>query len=485
MKIGFDTDSNSNRENKKLQIPVDFRHRLILGETGSGKTASVITPIMLERMKKNHGILVFDFKGNYHYTIKALAKKKQKLQDIIEVGKDYGSFTNIIEELPVEALDKILRPLLGHDVKDKFWEESAVQLGVSVLAIIKYMNELITNYKYPYSFKSLIEVASDAKNLKNFKKDVKSTINKILNSSTDYAKELNIIKTIVEYYKTLDKVADDFSLNRMVDDNEKTVLHSIISTLVNPIASLRKESVNTSEIDILKELCKGKIIVFSLNDFDQNVLNAIVSAVFYKIILFKMSYKDAPVTIIMDEAQKVLNNYFELPLDVLREYKVDVVLATQSIANLKEKLNSNKVEALLANLTHKIYLNGQDKEVPKHHAYYNGQYYKLTPLEFDKLDKFLAEREYQMNHTKLKNLPFSHNSTPVVYSKLNDTKLLIKDQNLLAIGKMDFFIKKYKKEDLAKMFPDILKLKTIKKFSYGIEEYLKNNNYKGGDYDYY
>jgi len=485
MSIGFNTGSNSNGENKKLQIPVDFRHRLILGETGSGKTASVITPIMLERMEKNHGILVFDFKGNYHYTIKALAKKKRKLQDIIELGKDYGSFTNIIEGLPVEALDKILRPLLGHDVKDKFWEESAVQLGVSVLAIIKYMNELVNNYRYSYSFNSLIEITSDAQNLKDFKKDVKSTVNKILNSSTDYSKELNIIKTIIEYYKTLDKVADDFSLNRMVDDNEKTVLHSVISTLVNPIASLRKESVNIPEIDILKELCKGKIIVFSLNDFDQNVLNAIVSAVFHKIILFKMSYKDAPVTIIMDEAQKVLNNYFELPLDVLREYKVDVVLATQSIANLKEKLNSDKVEALLANLTHKIYLNGQDMEVPKYHAYYNEQYYKLTPLEFDKIDKFLAEREYQMSHTKLKNLPFSYNSIPVVYSKLSDTKLLIKDQNLQAIGKMDYFIKKFKKDDLVKLFPDILKLEDKMNQSRAIEEYLRNESYKGGDYDYY
>jgi DNA helicase HerA-like ATPase len=78
MAIGFNTNPNSNGENKKLQISVDFRHRLILGETGSGKTASVITPIMFERMEKNHGILVFDFKGNYHYTIKALAKKKTK-----------------------------------------------------------------------------------------------------------------------------------------------------------------------------------------------------------------------------------------------------------------------------------------------------------------------------------------------------------------------------------------------------------------------
>ena len=94
-----------------------------------------------------------------------------------------------------------------------------------------------------------------------------------------------------------------------------------------------------------------------------------------------MSYPDFPLTIVMDEAQKVLNNNFELPLDTLREYQVEVVLATQSIANLKEKLNSDKVEALLANLVHKIYLNGQDMELSKFEAYYNGEYYyKLTPI---------------------------------------------------------------------------------------------------------
>ena len=88
MSMGFITSGN--KENKKLQIPVDFRHALILGETGSGKTASVITPLLIDRIKRNHGIIIFDFKGNYHYTIKTIAKKFNKLQDVIELGKDYG-----------------------------------------------------------------------------------------------------------------------------------------------------------------------------------------------------------------------------------------------------------------------------------------------------------------------------------------------------------------------------------------------------------
>ena len=378
-------------------------------------------------------------------------------------------------------MDKIIRPFLGDEKIDRFWADAATQLAVSILAIIKYMNELFEDYKYSYDFKSLLEIASDARKIRDFKKDVKKRINKILNSAANHSKELNIIKIIAEYYKNLDKVADDYSLKKMIEDEDKTILYSVMGTLTNPIASLSKDSVNVAEIDVLEELTNGKIIIFSLNDFDQKVLNTIVAAVFYKIILFKMSYKDAPVTIIMDEAQKVLNEDFELPLDVLREYKVDVVLATQSVANLKEKLSPNKVEALLANLTHKIYLDGDDMEVPEYKAFYNGEYYELTPMEFNANEKFFAEREYQMNYTKLKSLPFTHDSKPVVYSKLSDTKLLIKDQTLRAIGVTDFFIDKYTKEELVRLFPDVFELDKTKKAR---EEYLINEELlKGGDYD--
>lgn len=481
MSIGFNTNLKSNKQNKKLQIPCDFRHLCILGRTGVGKTSSVITPILLERINNNHGIIIFDFKGNYHYTVKALAKKHGKLQDIIEIGNNYGSFTNIIEDLPVESLDKIIRPLLGDNKIDKFWSDSATQLGVSILAIIKYMNELFDDYEYSYNFKSLLNIASDVRKIRDFKKDVKKRINKVFNSTINYSKKLNIIKIIAEYYKNLNKVADDYSLKKMIEDEEKTILYSVMGTLTNPVASLSKDSVNISEIDVLEELTKGKIIIFSLNNFDQKVLNTIVASIFYKIIMFKMNYKNAPVTIIMDEAQKVLNDDFELPLDVLREYKVEVVLATQSIANLKEKLNPNKVEALLANLSHKIFLDGQDMEVPKYEAYYDGEYYKLSPIEFNAYEKFLAEREYQMNYTKLKDLSFMHDSISVVYSKYSDTKLFIKDQDLQVIGTIDFFPNKYTKKELVTLFPDILELDKTEKAR---KEYLTVEELlEGGDYD--
>ena len=457
MSMGFITSGN--KENKKLQIPVDFRHALILGETGSGKTASVITPLLIDRIKRNHGIIIFDFKGNYHYTVKAIAKKFNKLQDVIELGKDYGKYVNLLKDLPIEVLDKILRNALGHYKEDKFWEESAIQLGISILAIIKYMNELIKDYKYPYSLKSLIEIASNAKMIKEFKEETIKYLNEVFSNAKDYSEKLNLIRIIAKYYQMLDKVADNDSLERMIENNEKTVLTSVIASLINPIASLIKDNINTDEIDILDELEKGKIIIVSLNDFEESILNVIVHSIFAKIHLFKMSYPDFHLTIIMDEAQKVLNDNFELPLDTLREYQVEVVLATQSIANLKEKLNSSKVEALLANLVHKVYLNGQDMKLPKFEAFYNNEYYQLVPININNIMKFLAEREYQMLYSKLKELPFVYKGQKVIYSKFDDVKLLVKDSNLKTIGKVNFMLKKISKEYLINNFPIIFSLK--------------------------
>jgi DNA helicase HerA-like ATPase len=463
MKMGFIKD-DKNSINKQLEIPADFKHVLILGETGSGKTASVITPLLLDRMKKNHGILIFDFKGNYHYTVKALAKKEGRLKDVIELGKIYGTYSNIIENLPLEALDKIFRSLIKHGKNNKFWEESAIQLGLSILGILKYINELTDNYQYSYSFYSLIEIASSANNIKSFKESVLNTVYYLYNHLEENSLKLNIIPLIMENYKKLDAIADEVSLNSMIENNENTTFNSIIASLISPIASLRKKNINVKEINILEELNKGKIIVVSLNDFEENMLNAIVASIFYQIYYFKMDYSDSKISVFMDEAQKVLNDDFELPLDVLREFKVEAVLATQSIANLKEKVDSDKIEALLANFVHKIYLNGQDMQVSEYEAVYNSEYYTLNSVEFNNKEKFEAEIEYQKNYSKLKNFSFVYENKPVIYSRFSDTKLSIKDEDFKVIGKTDFFLRPVTKEELRKKYPHLLKISNLKEY---------------------
>jgi hypothetical protein len=86
-----------------------------------------------------------------------------------------------------------------------------------------------------------------------------------------------------------------------------------------------------------------------------------------------------------------------LPIDILREVKVDVILSTQSITNLESKIGKLKTKELLANLTTKVYLKGQDSDVKKGYFKINDESnsYKLTPLFISREEWFEAEYEYQ------------------------------------------------------------------------------------------
>ena len=457
--IGFHRDTHKDIKETKLEIPVNFTHSIILGATGSGKTASCITPILLDRMQKNHGILIFDFKGNYHYTVKAAAKQLNKLQNIKEIGSNYNYYINILENIPIEMIETLLHISLGYNETNKFWDESAISFAMAILGIIKCFNELnIDDYKY--NFKSLISIVKSMKNIKDFKKFTLEKVYQLFRYENAPHK-LYLINNILNHYHSLDAIADEDSLNRAIDSNERTVLHSVVATLINPITRLSKDIINENEINILDELIKGNIVVLSLNDFDENTLNTIVTSIFSQI-RFNKLHSQQPITIIMDEAQKIINNYFELPLDILREYKVDVILATQSIANLKEKVKLEKIDSILANIRTKIYLDGVDMNLPKYTAYVNDEaHIKLTPLEFTSIEKFEAEYEYQKQYSKLQNNPqidFLYKNTPIIYIKHSDTTLLMKDKNFDIVGQTNYTPIQYNKNDLLKKFYLLKKL---------------------------
>ena len=330
---------------------------------------------------------------------------------------------------------------------------------MAILGIIKSFNELnIDDYKY--NFKSLISIVKSMKNIKDFKK---FTLDKVyqLFRYENAPHKLYLINNILNHYHSLDAIANEDSLNRAIDSNERTVLDSVVATLINPITRLSKDIINENEINILDELIKGNIVVLSLNDFDETTLNTIVTSIFSQI-RFNKLHSQQPITIIMDEAQKIINNYFELPLDILREYKVDVILATQSIANLKEKVKLEKIDSILANIRTKIYLDGVDMNLPKYTAYVNDEaHIKLNPLEFTSIEKFEAEYEYQKQYSKLQNNPqidFLYKNTPIIYIKHSDTTLLMKDKNFDIMGQTNYSPIQYNKNDLLKKFYLLKKL---------------------------
>jgi hypothetical protein len=60
------------------------------------KTTSYIYPNLNERISLNDGILVMDYKGKEHNAVKLFAKRHNRLNDVLEIGKPWGESINII-----------------------------------------------------------------------------------------------------------------------------------------------------------------------------------------------------------------------------------------------------------------------------------------------------------------------------------------------------------------------------------------------------
>ena len=88
-----------------IHIDKDFTHAMITGQTGCGKTTSAILPIMDDRIKSKHGLLIFDYKGGEHFKIKYLAKKHKRLKDVVMINVPWGERINIT----AEASEKLLQ----------------------------------------------------------------------------------------------------------------------------------------------------------------------------------------------------------------------------------------------------------------------------------------------------------------------------------------------------------------------------------------
>lgn len=378
---------------REAVFPIDFKHMLILGETGSGKTTGIINPNLLYRMKEGHGILLFDYKGHYHMHVKALAKRAGRLNDVMIIGEPWGENINVLGLLNENGIEEVLKVVIEAGENNKYWENSAVNLALEILKIIKNFRLSGIN-DLEYNFKTLFEISSNAKRLKKFKESI---IPLMLEKYDEFDEdECVYVNNIKEALETLDNIADDEELDSVIKGTRR-LISDVLATLSKPISKIAScDFLNKEGIDPAEELDKGKIIIIKTNFLGETELSILVKAIFHKLHDRFVEFK-TPVSIFIDEAQKVLNPKFELPIDILREIKVDVILSTQSIANLENKLGKLKTYELLANLTTKVYLKGQDSLIKK--GFYrindNDEVIKFKPLYINKNEYFEAEYEYQ------------------------------------------------------------------------------------------
>lgn len=396
--MGFIQSSQTTPSSTSAIItPETFTHSIAFGQTGCGKTSSYIYPNLQNRIKLAHGILLFDYKGKEHLSVKFLADKAKRLGDVVEIGKPWGESINLIENMDEDELDKFFDNILKHGDDNKYWQNSAKSLGQSILAVLKAIDGFAKmlsvvdkkfaasepvirsggfNYPTNRTLTSLVSVCKTFEHLSKFINELPSllkTTNIMINRSikelmlceadTDSFKPLfkQLINSREKLKEAIEQSAD--ALENFGEDSNENLTQNIMGSLTAPLLSLSQNSYfNVNSFDIVSALNDGKIIIINTESLSASAVESLNNTIMYELSKRTKSTNINPISVFIDEVQRVMSENTDLPIDVLREAKVDMFLATQNSALLKEKLKEEKYEALIGNLTRKYYFKNGDKE---------------------------------------------------------------------------------------------------------------------------
>ena len=128
MTIGFNV--NNTKTERNLLAKQTSTSAIYYGKTGSGKTSCAILPNIEDRIKSDYGLLIYDFKGNLHSQVKYLAKKHNKLSNVMEIGKPWGKKINLCDYLSIKQISSILD---NNSMNDEYWNTASKNLLEAIL----------------------------------------------------------------------------------------------------------------------------------------------------------------------------------------------------------------------------------------------------------------------------------------------------------------------------------------------------------------
>lgn len=413
MTIGFNV--NNTKIEKNLLAKQTSTSAIYYGRTGSGKTSCAILPNIEDRIKSDYGLLIYDFKGNLHAQVKYLAKKHNKLNSVIEIGKPWGKKINLCDYLSIKQISSILD---NNSMNDEYWNTASKNLLEAIYTIYKnlhYMRGILASidisfnlilgfFKDELSYKVLFRIISNVTNVSEFYKNGNISIESIEeyimineDDKTIYAK----VKKLKKVVSTVKEALTSISLYKSVKEAEtggKNGVVNHLNSIMNNVSA--KEFLNESEINIIKELRSGKIIVVDVSNLAENILNTINLCVYSR--LQKLNTKfQKPVSIVIDEAHKILSPKYLPEVDVCRESNFEYIFATQDPILLINKLGENKFNQLCVNIIDKYSFNTDNYNYLKKFEYINMNTNETStikePLFIIEEALFDAEYNFQKN----------------------------------------------------------------------------------------
>ena len=464
---------NSEKELEKssspnpLLVPETFTHSCAIGQTGCGKTSSYIYPNIEDRLRKGHSLLIYDYKGKEHAVVKALAKKHGRLNDVIEIGKPWGEKINLIKYLNDAELKNFMETLYMMSPDNSYWATSAVNYSTSLITVQRALKEFMDELRKIGHEKSF---SGALKQKHRFKAD--ATLNSIsdivssVESLSNYLESLDpLIKALTENMGTAIAACqtDDAAHSEFGGAVEKFCLfedaarecgqtlgiftkvtitgntaNSHIFAMNGPLNGIASYAAfNADETDLVKALNGGKIVIVQTNGISDTILGHFTATLLRKMSMRSHLKHVQPVSVFIDEMQRIVNENTDLPIDVLREARVELFLAFQNCDLVIERMGKHRFNALYQNLSTRYIF----KNPGMHNGFKTGglgtfEYHidesddrtlhRSAPLFVDEKNLFDSELKYQKKKGSMERYGFD----------TREKKILVYDSAAYMEGKM-------------------------------------------------
>jgi len=201
-------------------------------------------------------------------------------------------------------------------------------------------------------------------------------------------KMLEKYRSFIPLYVRLKQVvkASQVSLAAFKSVDETNPKLSIVMSLLPLVDIASKEEFNCDDVDLIKALDEKKLVSINAKDISNELLESITYALFTQFSKRSMLMNVQPISVFIDEAQRVLSKNQDLNLAVLRECKVEMFLAYQNSELMENKLGGNEYKALMKNLTSSFY-------------YSNLSYYKESDLSgLRSFECLMSKDDYSKSH---------------------------------------------------------------------------------------
>jgi len=491
-KIGFIKSSYSQMDISLIASACLFNHYFCIGETGSGKTASFILPMMQQRLNADHSLLVFDEKNTLHLSLKHFAIQQGVGFDLIaQLGTPEGVKINLIAGMGEKGFEDLARILIK-ETSDPHWAASGRAMFVRCSVYYKELMELMVRLKHAYGvarftrtgylgiknglslfqwkkgiddpslvwieydvdlesrpmvIKDIAELFNDSKAFAVFVIHAATLLRGIQESYTKIATS----KTLIEQFKRVqDEAAKLKSYAIRLDMSEASGNNGTHYMVTSSIKSMMDPVLNDPKgIDINQYLEEGKHLVINCEALSHEAIGIILEMVLSRFKhRAKLSNKQ-PVSVIIDEAYRVLQDgSSDLHTDILREAKVELILSAQNEAQMIDRLGETRWKVFGDNFVNRLkYSTAQHPLKTFHYLDERSEkVHKADPIFIEQASLMEAECAYQNLHQLYRGC------------RRNDNEVAIYDRHLFEYTQ-EVIIRNIKtgKEELRR---------------YGLEEYL-------------